>query len=498
MIFGGSFSSLAFETIKLNETELTVYGFLRNNTGMFTGTQEFTKNGNQLATERTWLRVYGDYKISNQFRLWTTGQLVYEPWYPIEEGSISKKNGREYSEYNNMNDVLREAYVEYKPNKSNNVRLGRQIAIWGEALTSRVGDVIHPDDGRWGFAFANLEDTRIPQYMARGIHEITPLSSSFEWIINPPVVSNEYLVSRYGAYYNQNNMGEMEQRFGFHPEDRSYLFPYSAWPIGSSFRQVAPGVWAPIEIPNVRVRYPNEMSDTRYGFRTNTLALGMQFGFSYWHTQTYTPVVERGALLPARPPIPLPTREYMVSYPNIDIFGFSMNKQLPAGVVRSEVAYTPNMAFNTFNMGPTENGVVRRDNVKYMVAYDLTGYFYPSWHKTASFDISLEHVGEWTPNAKDLQLAYFATEYKKYHAAFNGRVSTNWLYNKLATEVIAGYDTWGDTFLVIPSVTYKPARFNDNLSINLKYIGIISRSDYVPLGFLRGKDMVMLTTEYNF
>jgi len=496
IILGVLSTSFALETVKFgDESELTVYGFLRNNLGMFTQTQEFTENGNQLATARTWLRTYLDYKLNNQFRFWVTGQFVYEPWYPVEEGSLSKKNGNEYSEFKNENDILREAYVEFKPNAGNSLRLGRQIAIWGEALTSKVGDVIHPDDNRWGFAFANLEDTRIPQYMARGIHEISPLSTSFEWIINPPVVQKEYLVTRMGDRYNQSGRGEMEQRFGTHPEDRDYLFPFSAWPIGSSFAQLFPGVWIPTEIPDVHVRYPNEMSDTRYGFRTNTLALGMQFGFSYWHTQMYTPVVERGKLTPG---FPFPTREYMVSYPGIDILGLSMNKQLSAGVLRAEVAYTPNMAFNTFNMGPNENGVVRRDNVKYMLAYDLTGFFYPSWHKTSSFDISLEHIGEWTPNAKDLQFAYFGTEYKKYHAAFNARVSTNWFYNKLETEVIAGYDTWGDTFLVIPSATYKPAKFNDNLSFNLKYIGIMSRSNYVPLGFWKGKDMIMFTTQYNF
>ena len=124
--------SLAFDKITFGDNqELTIYGWLRNNTGVFLEKQPFQQNDDRLATERTWLRTYADWKISDQFKFWTAIQFAYEPWYAVEDGSVSKKGGEEYSEYKNLNDVIREAYFEWSPNKKNNIKIGRQIAIWG-------------------------------------------------------------------------------------------------------------------------------------------------------------------------------------------------------------------------------------------------------------------------------------------------------------------------------------------------------------------------------
>ena len=73
--------SAAFPTIKLGEeTEVTFYGFLRNNTGMFLqNPQPFSESSNDLATERTWFRGYTDFKITNELRFWSAIQFVYEP-----------------------------------------------------------------------------------------------------------------------------------------------------------------------------------------------------------------------------------------------------------------------------------------------------------------------------------------------------------------------------------------------------------------------------------
>ena len=133
---------------------------------------------------------------------------------PQMQGPV-EHNAKEYSEYNNINDVVREGYIEWAPNKTNQVRVGRQIAIWGEALTTRVGDVIHPDDSRYSLIFANLEDTRIPSWMVRGIHDIPSLNSSFEWIYNPNFIEGKYTVNRTPNFAAAGSPG---QRFGINPD----------------------------------------------------------------------------------------------------------------------------------------------------------------------------------------------------------------------------------------------------------------------------------------
>lgn len=524
MTFVFTSQGMAFEkTTFENGSELTVYGFLRNNTGMFTGTQEFAENGNQLATVRTWLRAYGDYKINDQWRLWAAVQGVHEPTYKVEKDAQYSENGGPgptrhprwwaYSEFYNINDVLREAYVSWTPNQGNNIRFGRQLAIWGEALTTRVGDVIHPDDTRWGFAFANLEDTRIPQYMIRGIHDISSISSSFEWIVNPLLLQQEWSVNRLPTPTNLGGPGE--QRFA--PAlDQRLVWPYNIgigpmWPITSSFVNI-PGVGPfPLNgVPDVHFRYPTGISDTRYGAKTSTTISGWTFGLSYWHTQAYTALVERGAKHGVAMPAgtypwvtaDIPYQEYTFTYPNYDMVGFYFNKQLPwPGVLRCEAVYSWNMPFNTFNMGPGESGIVRRDNVKYLVAYDLMRYIMPSWHTTDSINIIFEHIGEWTPNSSDLQYlapAYGSTKYPNYHAQFNTRIWTTWLYNKVNTELVVGYDTFGNSGFVMPSVKYTFPWLNERLSAELKYIGIYGQNQYEGMGIVRGKDMVLLTTQFNF
>ena len=237
--------------------------------------QPFSQSSNDLATERTWFRGYTDFKITNELRFWSAIQFAYEPWYEVEKGSTTSsrppqldgptlKDGKEYSEYRNINDILREVYLAWSPTKEHSIKIGRQIAIWGEALTSRVGDVIHPDDNRFTFAFANLEDTRIPSWMARGVHMFPGISSSFEWIYNPNLVQNKYTVNRNASMSLGGSPG---QRFGPNPETRLDP-PFSVNPLGSppgvmvtwpASRDWIPfmGGYIPLNIPSVREEYPD-------------------------------------------------------------------------------------------------------------------------------------------------------------------------------------------------------------------------------------------------
>ena len=161
------------------DTELTMYGWLRNNIGLFTDDIDYAYSGNDLATCRTWLRTYLDMTISKNLRVWAAIQFAHEPTYQSEKYSMSTNSrhagvmtlsdGKEYSEYYRVADVLRELYIEWQMSLDNSIRVGRQIVVWGESLTTRVNDVIHPEDSRFTFAFANLEDTRIPMWMIKGI-----------------------------------------------------------------------------------------------------------------------------------------------------------------------------------------------------------------------------------------------------------------------------------------------------------------------------------------
>ena len=97
MTFLVSSSSIALSPVKLGEeTEVSFYGFLRNNSGVFTdGPQPFCKDCNDLATERNWFRGYMDLKTKifpGEFRFYSAIQFAYEPFYDVEVGATSSKS----------------------------------------------------------------------------------------------------------------------------------------------------------------------------------------------------------------------------------------------------------------------------------------------------------------------------------------------------------------------------------------------------------------------
>lgn len=479
--------------------ELEVYGWLRNNFGYFTDDHSYVQSGNKLATDRTWLRLYGDLKFSDKLSFFTAIQVAYEPEYDIEKGSVSEPDGKEYSEYDSINDVLREVYIDWRPSSNHSIRAGRQIVIWGESLTTEVGDVIHPNNSRYAFAFANKEDSRIPLWMIKGLHYIDAISGSIEWIISPNLIDDkDHLVNRGAEFAQSDGEGGLNpgQRFGLHPEDRAA----AGNPVIRSFAPPFPGApfMVPFEIPHVYDEYPkNTMDDLRYGFRTNTFLDGYEFGFLYWHTQSYDPVIKYGDLHVPPFPGPPPTRDYILTYSEIDIFGFYANKDMPVGLMRSEMIYIPDKAYGTFD--PTDaDAVVERDYVKYMIAWDINGFFYFPWHKSAPIDLTLEHVGEWVNDADDLQYVLYYTPVKRYTASFNGRISTNFFYNKFSTEVIFSYTPETKSGLLMPAVKYMPSWKDKALSFELKYIRIFGEDNYSGLGMLQQKDMVVLTSQFNF
>ena len=61
---------------------------------------------------------------------------------------------------------LREIYIEVSPFRSLDIKLGKQIVVWGVANTLRVVDVLNPTDSR-EFGMTNLEDVRLPIAMTK-------------------------------------------------------------------------------------------------------------------------------------------------------------------------------------------------------------------------------------------------------------------------------------------------------------------------------------------
>jgi hypothetical protein len=208
---------------------LHVSGYLSQTFGMWqnpSALRDFTTSRNNLATSRTLLQVDENYRLNDNNTFFMREWFVYEPPYAFVSANGLGKYGNEF--YNQYN--VRDAWWENKTGPLTTY-IGNQIVVWGQSLAFRVGDVINPQDTTWAFGFANLEQSRIPQWMIHPIlnlPEFGPFTSNFlEGILIPrwqPMWNScDYADHRYDGECNVN-AGSVNNGFpagvGFDPTGR--------------------------------------------------------------------------------------------------------------------------------------------------------------------------------------------------------------------------------------------------------------------------------------
>jgi Protein of unknown function (DUF1302) len=179
-------------------SQISVSGFANQRAGMWlnpTALQDFTPSRNNLATARTWLQTDINWSPTSDNQFFLRTWFVYEPPY-----SFNSANNHVYLCHNGLPDCgntanlpmyrLNDFYNQYTVRDAwwklttgpLTLYLGNQIVVWGQSLAFRVGDVINPQDTTWAFGFANLEQSRVPQWMIHPIlnlPDLGPLNSNF-------------------------------------------------------------------------------------------------------------------------------------------------------------------------------------------------------------------------------------------------------------------------------------------------------------------------------
>ena len=196
-----------------------VSGFLSQTFGMWQNSEnlrQYTASRNSLAKSRTWLQVDENLRINENNNLFMREWFVYEPPYAWNSANGTGKYANDF--YNQY--TVRDAWWENKTGPLTTY-IGNQIVVWGQSLAFRVGDVINPVDTTWAFGFANLEQSRIPQWMVHPILNLPgwgPLNSNFvEGVLIPRLQpmwnSCNYADHRYDGECNVN-AGSVNNGFG--------------------------------------------------------------------------------------------------------------------------------------------------------------------------------------------------------------------------------------------------------------------------------------------
>ncbi|HEX4211388.1 MAG TPA: hypothetical protein VHY56_13410, partial [Candidatus Binataceae bacterium] len=179
--------------------------------------RDYTPSRNNLAVSRTLLQVDENYELGDANNFFAREWFVYEPPYSFNSAnngawSAASPNKSSFGHFMNgyyNNYQVRDAWWENKTGPLTTY-IGNQIVVWGQSVAFRVGDVVNPTDTCWAFGFANLEQSRVPQWMLHPIlnlPEAGPFSSNFvEALIEPGFSPNywpEQTNDPYGKYIGE-------------------------------------------------------------------------------------------------------------------------------------------------------------------------------------------------------------------------------------------------------------------------------------------------------
>jgi len=118
-----------------------------------------------------------EHKFDNGFKVKTNAKAYYDAIYSIR--------GREKYSKDELNELeseveLFDAYVEGSLADNLDMKLGRQVVVWGRSDTIRITDVLNPLDNRRP-GMVDIEDLRLPVAMAKldyfvGDWRVTPMA----------------------------------------------------------------------------------------------------------------------------------------------------------------------------------------------------------------------------------------------------------------------------------------------------------------------------------
>ena len=149
-------------------------------TGKLTEQVTYAYNGkkphNNFTGLKSSLLLDYEHKFENNWRFKINAKAYYDAIYDIRNEIYSQ------DELDEQRSEIRlyDAYVEGSISEKIDIKLGRQVVVWGRSDTIRITDILNPLDNRRP-AIVDIEDLRLPVTMAKldffiGDWRITPIA----------------------------------------------------------------------------------------------------------------------------------------------------------------------------------------------------------------------------------------------------------------------------------------------------------------------------------
>ena len=255
-----------------------------------------------------------EHKFKNGWRLKTNGKWYYDAVYDLRD--VSYRND-ELKEQRHETELF-DAYIEGSITDNFDLKLGRQVVVWGRSDTIRITDVLNPLDNRRP-GMVDIEDLRLPTTMAK--------FDFFwgDWRVTPIAV--------------------LEQRFSKNPA------------FGSAFNPQ----------PNPHI------SEESYDDVTYALSVGGEF--SGWDVNFYAARLHDDAGYVKFPTAP--TSQPTFTHDKVNMFGTALNVLSGSWLVKTELAYFDGLKYTSaqgksFSRTDALIGTEYRGIADTLISYDVS------------------------------------------------------------------------------------------------------------------------------
>jgi hypothetical protein len=253
-----------------------------------------------------------EHKFENGFRVKTNAKAYYDAIYDLRDENYSQD---ELDEQRSEVELF-DAYIEGSITDTLDVKLGRQVVVWGRSDTIRITDVLNPLDNRRP-GMVDIEDLRLPTTMLK--------FDLFwgDWRVTPIAV--------------------LEQRFSKNPAFASAFSP------------------APFAVPE-----HEDYTDVTY-------ALSVGAEFSGWDVNFYATQVHDDAGYIKMPQSPSST----VKHDKVNMFGTALNVLSGAWLFKTELAYFDGLKYTStqekeFSRTDALVGVEYKGIADTLLSYDVS------------------------------------------------------------------------------------------------------------------------------
>ncbi|MFP5423293.1 MAG: DUF1302 family protein [Gammaproteobacteria bacterium] len=375
-------------------------------------------------------------------------------------------NDLRFPEFNERLDFIRELYVDFDNELPNgdilSWRLGKQQVIWGRTDLFRVLDVINPIDFSRNNIYDELEDIRIPMWIAKadwrmGANEVfDDLNLSFVWNFDK---------------FRPHNLGQCGQPNSILDAGCFFRGMNNLWENGGTVANFAGGNIAtdfgPGQIGIRKAHMPSwSLSNSQFGIKLEGVYGDFGFSLNALTYRSQLPSLRGG--IPAQNAFTGETAvwpgliAFDIHFPRVNLLGGSMDyySQAIDTVFRFEVAHTEGEEFaNTLQSRLFSESDVTR----YVIGADKN-IFIPFLNPGRAFLFSGQlfgqHIHEHQLEDRPLGKAGMPDWEQNWTGTL--LVKGWWMNNRLSPQVLVAHDLKAHATAIAPSVEYL---FSDNLKI---------------------------------